>query len=313
MSQQLRTGVYHSNSMSQQLRTEVTAKKKFKYDVESFRGLDRSWYHRARPIIIDPGLYHSKKSGVFWAKETRSLPSSSMLFMEGNRRAVLEDAMKVAGANVLEDDIIETYGNDDEALNAVENGVAVGDLSHYGRIIEESSSTSSEMAAYVAAASVVTAVVAAGEKTKEEAARELQSPQSSPCDWFVCDDSTTHTHCFIIQDTDVLVHRGIYEVAKGIYEQFLPTIKQHLNEHGDQANFQFTGHSLGGSLSLLVNLILLTRKVVSPTCLLPVVMFAAPHVFCGGEKVLEQLEANEFSKDLKILIFTSPLLGGRFW
>lgn len=56
----------------------------------------------------------------------------------------------------------------------------------------------SEMAAYVAA-SAVTAVVAAGEKTKEEAARELQSPQSSPCEWFVCDDSSTHTRCFIIQ------------------------------------------------------------------------------------------------------------------
>ncbi|KAL0451161.1 UNVERIFIED_CONTAM: Beta-glucuronosyltransferase GlcAT14C [Sesamum latifolium] len=35
---------------------------------------------RARPIIIDPGLYHSKKSGVFWAKERRSLPASFKLF-----------------------------------------------------------------------------------------------------------------------------------------------------------------------------------------------------------------------------------------
>ncbi|KAL8557174.1 hypothetical protein ACS0TY_004576 [Phlomoides rotata] len=35
---------------------------------------------RARPIIIDPGLYHSKKSGVFWAKEKRSLPASFKLF-----------------------------------------------------------------------------------------------------------------------------------------------------------------------------------------------------------------------------------------
>ncbi|KAL8484031.1 hypothetical protein ACS0TY_026649 [Phlomoides rotata] len=26
---------------------------------------------RARPIIIDPGLYHSKKSGVFWAKREK--------------------------------------------------------------------------------------------------------------------------------------------------------------------------------------------------------------------------------------------------
>nr|GMD68412.1 alpha/beta-Hydrolases superfamily protein [Ipomoea batatas] len=189
--------------------------------------------------------------------------------------------MKVAGANVLEDDIIETYGNDDEALNAVENGVAVGDLSHYGRII--------------------------GEKTKEEAARELQSPQSSPCDWFVCDDSTTHTRCFIIQDTDVLVHRGIYELQRESMSKFLPTIKQHLNEHGDQANFQFTGHSLGGSLSLLVNLMLLTRKVVSPTCLLPVVMFGAPHVFCGGENVLEQLRLNEAACGYQMQLTKQPV------
>ncbi|CAL5365762.1 unnamed protein product [Camellia sinensis] len=36
---------------------------------------------RARPILIDPGLYHSQKSGVFWAKEKRSMPSSFKLFM----------------------------------------------------------------------------------------------------------------------------------------------------------------------------------------------------------------------------------------
>lgn len=38
-------------------------------------------YQRARPIIIDPGLYHSKKSDVFWAKEKRSMPASFKLFM----------------------------------------------------------------------------------------------------------------------------------------------------------------------------------------------------------------------------------------
>ncbi|XP_054779670.1 beta-glucuronosyltransferase GlcAT14C-like [Prosopis cineraria] len=37
-------------------------------------------YQRARPIIIDPGLYNSKKSGVYWAKEKRSVPSSFKLF-----------------------------------------------------------------------------------------------------------------------------------------------------------------------------------------------------------------------------------------
>lgn len=35
----------------------------------------------ARPIIIDPGLYHMKKSSVFYAKEKRSMPASFKLFM----------------------------------------------------------------------------------------------------------------------------------------------------------------------------------------------------------------------------------------
>ena len=34
----------------------------------------------AKTIMIDPGLYHAKKSGVFWAKERRSIPSSFKLF-----------------------------------------------------------------------------------------------------------------------------------------------------------------------------------------------------------------------------------------
>lgn len=37
-------------------------------------------FQRARPIIVDPGLYHSTKSGVFYAKEKRSMPSSFKLF-----------------------------------------------------------------------------------------------------------------------------------------------------------------------------------------------------------------------------------------
>ncbi|KAL2481535.1 Core-2/I-branching beta-1 [Abeliophyllum distichum] len=43
---------------------------------------DIGWkeHQRARPIIIDPSLYHSKKSGVFWAKEKRSVPVSFKLF-----------------------------------------------------------------------------------------------------------------------------------------------------------------------------------------------------------------------------------------
>ncbi|KAL5792250.1 hypothetical protein ACOSP7_000844 [Xanthoceras sorbifolium] len=170
----------------------------------------------------------------------------------------------------------------------------------------------SEVAAYVAA-STMTAVVAAGEKEKQEAARDLQSLHSSPCEWFICDDTSTYTRCFVIQgsdslaswqanlffeptkfeETDVLVHRGIYEAAKGIYNQFMPEIKDHLNSYGERAKLQFTGHSLGGSLSLLVDLMLLTRKVVTPSVLRPVVTFGSPFVFCGGQKILNDLGLDE--------------------
>ncbi|KAK2650089.1 hypothetical protein Ddye_017578 [Dipteronia dyeriana] len=170
----------------------------------------------------------------------------------------------------------------------------------------------SEVAAYVAA-STMTAVVAAGEKEKQEAARDLQSLHSSPCEWFICDDTSTYTRYLVIQgsdslaswqanlffeptkfeDTDVLVHRGIYEAAKGIYNQFMPAIMDHLNRYGERAKLQFTGHSLGGSLSLLVNLMLLTRKVVKPSALRPVVTFGSPFVFCGGQKLLDDLGLDE--------------------
>ncbi|KAH6756579.1 alpha/beta-Hydrolases superfamily protein [Perilla frutescens var. hirtella] len=171
----------------------------------------------------------------------------------------------------------------------------------------------SERVAACVAASTMTALVAAGEKQKEKAAKDLQSLHSAPCEWFVCDDSDIYTRCFVIQGSDslaswqanlffepikfegtnVLVHRGIYEAAKGIYDQFMPEIKEHLKRFGERAKLQFTGHSLGGSLALLVNLMLLTRKEVKHQNLLPVVTFGSPFVFCGGHKILEQLGLDE--------------------
>lgn len=75
--------------------------------------------------------------------------------------------------------------------------------------------------------------------------------------------------------------------------QFMPEIIEHLNKYGERAKLQFTGHSLGGSLSLLVHLMLLTRKVVKPSALRPVVTFGSPFVFCGGEKILAELGLDE--------------------
>ncbi|CAN4108399.1 unnamed protein product [Withania somnifera] len=195
----------------------------------------------------------------------------------------------------------------DDATLKVNKGFSINEIDNSSQRVYKS-----EMAAYVAA-STMTTVVAADEKQKLEAARDLQSLQSSPCEWFICDDLATYTRCFVIQgsdslaswqanlffepskfeEMDVLVHRGIYEAAKGIYNQFMPEIMEHLHRFGNKAKFQFTGHSLGGSLSLLVNLMLLTRKVINPSSLLPVVTFGSPFVFCGGQKVLNDLGLDE--------------------
>ncbi len=91
----------------------------------------------------------------------------------------------------------------------------------------------------------------------------------------------------------MLVHRGIYEAAKGIYEQLMPEIAAHLAAHGERARLRLTGHSLGGSLALLVSLMLVARGVVGPEALLPVVTFGAPSVFCGGHRVLDALGVGE--------------------
>lgn len=37
-------------------------------------------FQRAKPIIIDPGLYMSKKADVFWVTQKRSVPSAFKLF-----------------------------------------------------------------------------------------------------------------------------------------------------------------------------------------------------------------------------------------
>ncbi|KAI3693802.1 hypothetical protein L1987_76754 [Smallanthus sonchifolius] len=168
--------------------------------------------------------------------------------------------------------------------------------------------TEAGVASLMATTDSVTAVVAAKEEVKQAVADDLNSMHSSPCEWFICDDDE-NTRYFVIQGSeslaswqanllfepiqfeglDVIVHRGIYEAAKGIYDQMLPEIYEHIQRHGDHAKFRFTGHSLGGSLSLLVNLMLLIRGKVPRSSLLPVITFGAPSVMCGGDRLLHKL------------------------
>ncbi|EOA25737.1 hypothetical protein CARUB_v10019099mg [Capsella rubella] len=165
-------------------------------------------------------------------------------------------------------------------------------------------------ASLLATADSVTAVVAAKEEVKQAVADDLKSNRSPPCEWFVCDDDKSGTRFFFIQgsdslaswqanllfepvpfeELDVLVHRGIYEAAKGIYEQMLPEVHAHLNSRGkNRAFLRFSGHSLGGSLSLLVNLMLLIRGQVPASALLPVITFGSPCIMCGGDRLLQKL------------------------
>lgn len=166
-----------------------------------------------------------------------------------------------------------------------------------------------EVASFMATSDSVTSVVAAKEEVKQAVADDLNSKHSSPCEWFVCDDDQSLTRFFVIQGSeslaswkanllfepvnfeglDVMVHRGIYEAAKGMYEQILPEVRSHLKSHGSHANFRFTGHSLGGSLSLLLNLMLFIRGEVPPSSLLPVITFGAPSIMCGGDRLLRRL------------------------
>ncbi|CAN4112784.1 unnamed protein product [Withania somnifera] len=170
-------------------------------------------------------------------------------------------------------------------------------------------SVNREVASFMATSDSVTSVVAAEEEVKQAVADDLNSNHSSPCEWFVCDNDQSLTRFFVIQGSeslaswkanllfepikfeglDVMVHRGIYEAAKGMYEQMLPEVRLHLKSHGSSAKFRFTGHSLGGSLSLLLNLMLFIRGEVPSSSLLPVITFGAPSIMCGGDRLLRHL------------------------
>ncbi len=91
--------------------------------------------------------------------------------------------------------------------------------------------------------------------------------------------------------TEVMVHHGVYEAAKAMYEQMLPLVQQHINAQGAaRARFRFTGHSLGGSLAVLLSLMFRFRGVVPASALHdPVYTFGAPQMMCGGDSLLQSL------------------------
>lgn len=107
----------------------------------------------------------------------------------------------------------------------------------------------------------------------EQPSRARQNPGSRrtcPSDWIVCDDPSTGTRTFAVQGSytaehwkhnlsfdpipllddpslETLVHRGCFEAARNLYNWFLPYMQS-----PDVNRIVLTGHSIGGSLALLV-------------------------------------------------------------
>ncbi|MCO5556610.1 hypothetical protein L7F22_010161 [Adiantum nelumboides] len=130
-----------------------------------------------------------------------------------------------------------------------------------------------------------------------------------PCEWFICDDEASSTRFLVIQGSEslaswqtnlsfdptkfeglqgVLVHRGIYEAAQGLYEMVEKEMVEHARK-GSHARLCFTGHSLGGSLATLIAMMLVKRGAVAVNALEAVVTLGAPCVLCAGERLLRQL------------------------
>ncbi|KAB2628401.1 dimethylglycine dehydrogenase [Pyrus ussuriensis x Pyrus communis] len=81
--------------------------------------------------------HNRKQKLTLSSKTTRSRVVSSALPFDLSPPPIdhdLIDTVATAGAKVSDDGIIETFDNDDQALDAADNGVAVVDLSHFGRI-----------------------------------------------------------------------------------------------------------------------------------------------------------------------------------
>lgn len=82
----------------------------------------------------------------------------------------------------------------------------------------------------------------------------------------------------------VSVHRGMYEAALALYPRFAPMVAEHLAS-SPFARISFTGHSLGGSISTILAIMMVHRKLVRPSQLSPLYTFGAAACFCEADHV----------------------------
>ncbi|KZV50401.1 hypothetical protein F511_28884 [Dorcoceras hygrometricum] len=133
-----------------------------------------------------------------------------------------------------------------------------------------------DMASLMATTDSVTAIVAAKEEVKQAVANDLNSTSTSPCEWFVCDDDQKATRFLVIQGSESLASWKANLLFEPVQFEGLDVLVHR-------------GHSLGGSLALLINLMLLIRGVAPCSSLLPVITFGAPSIMCGGDHLLRDL------------------------
>ena len=88
---------------------------------------------------------------------------------------------------------------------------------------------------------------------------------------------------------DVRVHRGSYDCAKVLLAQVEGAVTEHVKRHGESARIHITGHSLGGSIAMVLAMMLLVRNVAPKEAFADVWTFGSPYVLCGGDKLLKKL------------------------
>ena len=98
---------------------------------------------------------------------------------------------------------------------------------------------------------------------------------------------------------NVTVHRGAYTAAKTMYGRIERAAKEHVAKHGARAKIRITGHSIGGSIAMILGLMLLVRNGAPRYALADVWTFGAPYVMNGGDALLARFGLpRSFIKDV---------------
>ena len=79
------------------------------------------------------------------------------------------------------------------------------------------------------------------------------------------------------------------DAARIIFDEVEACVRAHVATHGANARVHITGHSIGGSLAMVLGLMLILRGAVEKKHVADVWTFGAPYVLCGGDELLRRL------------------------